>query len=255
MYDIVSITSDSRGSLTQADSIIAKTNRAVSTFEVLEYDNNTDGDYALAYKDISIQHEQSNIIERANTPYEGGVYIQLYYNNGELPDSATELHNISQTLVSNGTRLVTYKLHCKIKGRKDGKEDKIFTLDLASMESSNIGANQAAKGQRIYGVSIQVSDEFIVYSYEVGDCLFDGSPLGYGPGFNYDSPINIEDWNYNQLGAALWKRSAHVVGVIDIYASSASDTVQHTSKAYEVLPVAQYSVGIVEGKTTIKESQ
>lgn len=250
MYDITSITSDSYGSLTQSDSITASSTRTVNTFEVLEYDNNSNNDYALIYKDIIIQHDQTNNIERANTPYTGTVYVQLLYYNGELPLSATELHNTSQVLTSTGTRIVTYKLYYKI---NSDEGNLIGSIDIASFTVNSAGISQTAFGQRVYGVSIQVTEKYICYSYELNDCIFDGSPLVYGVGYNYDGPINIEDWNYNQLGDLLWSRNSQVVGIIDIANSKEMKTVNHLTKSYEVLPMAQYSVGVVDDTITVKE--
>ena len=243
MYDVTITLDESHGELVQSESISAVANRSINTFEVLDYDNNSNGDYALIYKDIAITHNQSVSIERQNTPYNGDVYVQLYYNNGELPLSATELHNVSQNTESSGTRTVTYKLHYKIKG-ENTDEDKIFSIDLAILTVNSNGINQSANGQRIYGVSIQASEKFIVYSYDLDSCIYDGTPLGYGDGFNYDSPMNIEDWNYNGLGTLIWERSKRVIGLININDGVGSAIGYHTQEEYEVLEMAQYSVGV-----------
>jgi hypothetical protein len=224
------------GNFTQSEEISATAQRSLHTFEVLDYDV-FNGNYALIYKDIQISHSQSLAIKRECVPYEGDIYVQFEYSNGVLPASATELHNESEETVSRGTRTVTWKLHYKINGN-------IFSVDLATFNCSNDGVDLTASGQRIYGISMQATEEFIVYSYELQNCIF-APPLGVGTGYIYDSPFNLEDWNTNQLGDTLWERSKQVVGLINIKDGVASDEGYRKHQEYDILSPQQYAVGVV----------
>jgi hypothetical protein len=231
---------ESHGTYVQSESIEALASRVVHTFEVLDYDI-YEGNYALIYKDIGISHQQKQTYEKGNDPYSGAVYYQVLYQNGELPASALLLHNDSQEFTSIGTRVVTYKLHYKI---KDGDEFKTFSVDLATLTVSNNKCDYQATGQRIYGVSMQVTDEFIVYSFELHECAFNGV-LGVGAGYNYDGPINLEDWNVNQLKVPIWTRSKQVVGLININDGVGSSIGYRFQEEYDILDPEQYACGVV----------
>lgn len=223
------------GTYTQVESISASARRTIHTFEVLDYDTYREN-YALIYKDIVISHQQTQTTEKANTPYSGMVYLQFLYQNGELPASALLLHNLSDVFTSIGTRIVTYKLHYKI-------GSVAWSVDLATCTISNNVQAYTASGQRIYGVSMQVSEKYIAYSFEKQLCVFDGF-LGVGTQYNYDGPINLEDWNLNQLNIPVWERSKQVVGLINI-ADKKSDVGYLKQEEYDVLNQQQYAVGIV----------
>jgi hypothetical protein len=96
----------------------------------------------------------------------------------------------------------------------------------------------------MYGVSMQATEEFIVYSYELQNCVF-VPPLGVGAGYIYDSPVNLEDWNTNQLGDPLWERSKQVVGLINIKDGVASAEGYRKHQEFEILNPQQYAVGVV----------
>lgn len=230
------------GNYSQSESVSATASRNVNTFEVLDYDV-YDGNYIIIYKKIEVVHNQSSDIVRAGTPYSdspNGVYIQLYFQNGELPASAITMQTISQDFKSTGTRTVTYKLHYKISG-------KVFSVTLATFTVSNNLNTQTASGQRIYGVSLQVTDKYMVYSFERHTCKLSG-PLGTGAGYSYDSPVNIEDWNTTQLGSSIWTKDKQVVGLINVNDGIGSEIGYLKKKEYDILPAQQYAVGIVESE-------
>lgn len=231
---------EAHGTLVQEETINASATRNITTFEVLDNDAQG-GDYALIYKSIAISHSQVNAISRANTPYDGGVYSQYLYSNGDFPASALVLGTTSDVLTSTGTRTVTYKLHYKIAGQ-------VFRKDLATAIITNNVSQYTVTGNRLYGVSIQVfkgkNGQFIVYSYEKHSSTFSG-PLGAGTGYPHDSPRNIEDWNVTQSNQDIWTRDKHVIGLININDKAGSTMGYLKEQEYDILSPQLYAVGVV----------
>ena len=236
-FSVIKTKDETLGTYTQQENVTATALRTVNTFEVLDYDS-LGANYALIYKAIAIQHNQSQVYTRANEPYSGAVYIQYLYNNGNLPASALVLHNETDEFTATGTRTVTYKLHYKI-------GDAIFKVDLATCTITSDVSSYTLTGERLYGVSMQVSEKFITYAFEKHTANLTG-PLGAGTGYPYDSPRNLEDWNVNQLGEPIWTRSKQVIGLINIADGVGSDIGYLKQEEYDILTANQFGVGIVD---------
>jgi hypothetical protein len=233
---------ETHGTYIKRDSIHALATRNLTTFEVLDYDTFA-GNYILIYKEISITHRQESTIERGNTPFDGNVYIQLLYSNGILPDSALYMHNDSEKFTSIGTRTVVYKLHYSIKCPEcpDGKP---FSVTLATLVVTNDMSEYTLSGERVYGVSLQVCDKYMVYAFELHKNKFTSGTIG-GLAYNYDSPRNLEDWNVGGSGGLIWERYKQIVGMINVNDGKGSDVGYIKQKDYDILDPHQYSVGVV----------
>jgi hypothetical protein len=240
-FSVVKIKDETLGTFVQEETVAATAARTVKTFEVLDYDS-LGANYAIIYKSIEIQHNQSQDYSRANEPFDGNVYIQYLYSNGNLPASALVLHNETDEFSSTGTRKVTYMLHSSTGIILDGV-NLGSKLPLATCNISNNLSEYTMTGERIYGVSIQISDRFIVYSFEKHTAAFGG--LGSGAGYPYDSPRNLEDWNVNQLGEPIWTRNKQVVGLINIADGVGSEIGYLKQEEYDILSPNQYGVGII----------
>lgn len=234
------------GRMSKSEVVSATASRNINTFEVLDYDI-YNSNYALIYKDITIVHNQSQNYTRSTEPYSGNYYRQYLYSNllseAELPARYTVFHNDSDVFTAVGTRTVTYKLHYKI-------GTAIFSVDLATCIVKNDNSVYTMTGERIYGVSIQVSEEVITYAFEKHTANL--SFFGAGIGYPYDSPRNLEDWNVNQLNVPIWIRSKQVVGLISIDDGVESDIGYLKQQEYDILPEEQYAVGIVSEITKLE---
>jgi hypothetical protein len=223
------------GKYEQSEDASATATRNVHTFEVVDYDN-YNGNYAIIYKDINITHTQVYSVSREGTPYDGDVYIQLGYSNGNLPASALVMHNTSEDFVSQGTRDIDYILYYNIDGAG-------YSRKLASVHISSDMSVYSVDGERVYGVSMQMSKDYLVYSFELHDSKFSGT-VGYGSGYNYDSPRSVEDWNRTDTGEEVWRRCSQVIGLVNI-ASKKSDLGYAYEQKYDLLSKQQFAVGLV----------
>ena len=72
-------------------------------------------------------------------------------------------------------------------------------------------------GTRVWGVSIQANEDFIVYQFkkEVPSDRYRETPL---PNFgdNYDSCYGLESWTTDRDEHDLWKHQGYVVGLINV---------------------------------------
>jgi hypothetical protein len=239
------ITNEETGTRKLEQNIAANTERNQKTFEVLDYDS-FGNNYALIYKSVEIVHLQTfkqKIIGSGN-----GGYHQPGWGTLDMVCPLTLTATSEET--SAASRIVTYKLHCKIVSIVDGKE--VITLVKKDLTTCSIVANdsiQTLSGDRIYAPSIQVTDKFITYSYEY-DIMQSRQPNVNAA--RYDGAINLEDWNYDVLNQLIWQRTKHIVGLININDGSGSDVGHDGTREYATtgeainqvpFPSQQYSVG------------
>ena len=203
--------------------------RIQAFIEVLDYDNIGVDTAIVIYKKVTIAHS-------ATFSYEGfGVDVSA--NDFPYP---IETSNYDWT----GTRTVTYWIWLKIGNHIEKFQipETFVASCLGQYGNSGNAESQTGSGKRIYGVSCQINDDFIVYSYSVED--FISGPLG---NYNYySSPINWEDRDkigLNMNGARAWNKKKMVLGVVkmDTHERAAFDITEFTDRKV-------YSVGIHESE-------
>jgi hypothetical protein len=219
----------------------ATATRDINTFEVLDYDSYGEN-YAVIYKKLHIAHEQKLNYSDVCDPFSSdGIYQQPNYTSQYTIDM---VHNVNSIFTSIATRNVTYKLAYKIKNPSTGAFV-TGSIDLATCSITASGIIQTASGQRIYGVSVQITDEFICYAYEI-DTIDVPKTINVNPLDRYDSAVNIEDLNFDANNLEIWTRRGHVVGLININDGAGSTVGYNYSKEYAILDKQQYSVGVVK---------
>jgi hypothetical protein len=219
----------------------ATATRDINTFEVLDYDSYGEN-YAVIYKKIHIVHQQQyNYSDICNPFSSDSIYCQPDYTSQY---SINMVHNIVSSFSSIASREVTYKLAYKIKNSVIGTFV-TGSIDLATCNITASGIIQTASGQRIYGVSVQITDEFICYAYEI-DTIDVPKTINVNPFDQYDSAVSIEDLNFDADNLEIWTRRGHVVGLININDGAGSTVGYNYSKEYGILDKQQYSVGVVK---------
>jgi hypothetical protein len=230
---------------TGSTQLAASTSRDINTFEVIDYDA-FDDNYAVIYKKVHIVHTQVLTGTSTAIPYTGHVtYGQPGAGNSD--EMACPLtYEGTDILNSDAIRTVLYKLWYKIKDyTKEQLTYKRGSINLATCTITANNANQSVEGQRIYGTSIQVTDQFICYSYELNSVAISGI-LDLPNREMYDGPLSLEDWNYDTLKNSIWQRDKQIVGLININDGVGSVVGYNYSKEYDILDKQQYSVGVVE---------
>jgi len=227
----------------------ATTSRVSTTFEVIDYDSYKDS-YAVLYKSITINHTQYWQKNFVATPYESdALYCQPGWNSVAL---CVLNYTGTDTTTSEATRVIVYKLYYKI---KDYLNTGMFVTGSIDLATCTVTANESAQsitGQRVYGASIQISDEFICYAYELDSVLQTGT-INLGNLALYDGPVSLENWNKDKAIPAqdIWSRDSHVVGLINIkdgknstVGYSTSRTIPLTNELKMEFAPEQYSTGI-----------
>jgi hypothetical protein len=191
------------GSATLNKTISANVIRNIQTVEVLDFDSMITADgkdrFIVFYKKITINHTQSNTASQsvAYAP-EGPSRITQIFPWPGYTESPSEGFLVS------GTRKVEYFLYW----RTDDVIEKVKLAEFNSTVSGNGSSlNHTATGQRMYGVSCQVSKRHIVYHYLLED--YSGTPSAP----SYDSPMNFEDISYSGP-TKQWTPKNIVVGCI-----------------------------------------
>jgi hypothetical protein len=227
----------------------ATTSRVSTTFEVIDYDSYKDS-YAVLYKSIAINHTQSWQKSFNATPYESDA---LYCQPGWNLVTLCGLNYIGTDITtSEATRVIVYKLYYKI---KDYLNTGMFVTGSIDLATCIITANESAQsvtGQRVYGASIQISDEFVCYTYELDSVLQTGT-INLGNLALYDGPVSLENWNKDKAIPAqdIWSRDSHVVGLINIKDGKNSTVGYHTNvtvaltdEIKEKFTPEQYATGV-----------
>lgn len=208
----------------------AAVTRNYTTAEVIDYDG-YDGNYALFWKRITIQDQQAWVYsQNYDEPKDYERYDQGLFIGRSLTEPGA--------FTANGTRMIEFMLSYKINGTRT---DILLTTCIVKSKSpgfENPLTDHLVTGERIYGVSLQVNDEFITYTYEI-DKVKLTTPFSVGM---YDGPQSIEDFNFDFGGNDIWELSKRMAGIINI-----DDGVESTpgyKEEFEVdLPQTVYSIG------------
>ena len=209
--------------------------RTQEFIEVLDYDNVGTDTAIVIYKKVAISHS-------VFFSYSGfGINVSTY----DFPYPSETNTKYSWT----GTRTVTYWVWIKIGKYIEKFQIPQTFLGLCSGQYNLFNVNkdtipnfesQTGTGQRIYGVSCQINDDFIVYSYAVEDFVvtpLQGANTNYG---NYSSPLNWEDRDKQGIdmnGFPAWKKNKMVLGAVEIktHERTAFDITKFTDrKVYSV---------------------
>lgn len=209
------VTTNFSGLKTGTYNVDATANRNIVTADVLDYDGNL-GNYALIWKKITIAHTQNHDIDATGSK-------QCEESTNPMGCSADPLtYSVNSIFRSTCTRTVEFYLTYKINGQKFEKLLCTCTEQYVGVNSSIGGVTSASAlhsydGTRVWGVSIQVSEEFIVYQFrkEIPSDKYREEPL---PDFgdHYDSCYGLESWNTDKDEHSLWKLQSFVVGLINI---------------------------------------
>lgn len=245
IYGDYTVTTDFSGTKSGSYEVSASMNRDITTADVLDYDGYGDN-YALIWKKITVTHTQGQTISAAATPvdYFPGESTNIVY------DQSNDRFN------SSSTRLVEFYLTYKIKGVK---VDKLLCSCSMTSTHSLINAvashDQAYTGERVWGTSIQVFSDFIVYQFrkEIPNAAADvnwGGGFGWGGG--YDGNLSFESWMVDKEERELWTLKSHIVGMINIADGVDSEVGYLKEEEYTVgeegNPMSSidiYSVGVV----------
>jgi len=203
---------DSQGSESQNDrGDKEKWTRTQQFVEVLDYDNVGTDTAIVIYKKVAISHSvtfdyrgKGTNVPALDFPYSGeksdyvwgGTRTVTYWVWVKIGDSFTMKFQIPHTFIGSCSGVY------------------FVTSHLGIITNSQKTESQTGSGQRIYGVSCQINDDFIVYSYAVED--FAAGSAGYG---YYSSPLNWEDRDrqgINMDGFPVWKKNKMVLGVVNI---------------------------------------
>jgi hypothetical protein len=199
--------------------------RDITCFEVLDYDSLTNVKVSgvavhvvgLIYKKVRIQHSQGRVysLEVSNS----------IANNKEtivppVPDWWLDAAPASDKYTYSGIRTIEYILSLLVGSSKyilnlgtlvitaNGSYNMEGTDRDLKEESSvaEVGPLFTVLGNRIYGVSVNVGKQALTYSYDVE--VPKGS-MSSNVLFQYDSPINTEDYN------DYWEKLHRVVGAVN----------------------------------------
>lgn len=204
--------------------------RDYTTAQVTDYDG-YNGNYALFWKRITIQDRQTWVYDqsyddpRNYTRYDQGLFIG---RNMVEPG----------TFTADGTRVVEFMFTYSINGAKTDLTLATCSCRAQSPGVSNPLLDHTITGERIYGVSLQVNDEFITYTYEIDKVKID-VPFSVGM---YDGPQNIEDFNFDFGGNDIWELSKRMAGIININ-DGAGSTPGYREEFEVDIPQTVYSIG------------
>lgn len=203
------VTEVQTGTKSGSYTVNAEANRAIETADVLDYDGYK-GNYALIWKKIKITHTQSQTINASGE-------LSLNYCGTPYCDQSLAItipYSVDDRFTSGSTRTVEFWLTYKVNGKKFDKL--ICSCSMTSTNSklnSDINMSQTFEGTRLWGVSIQVYFDFIVYQFKK-EVPVDGANRTWGDG--YDGNHAFESWMTDRDEASLWKLQSHVVGLINV---------------------------------------
>jgi hypothetical protein len=223
------------GSVSETLNVVATAQRNILAVEVLDFDSHPNGNFIVFYKKITITHTQNSSATSSGSSAPQGPTREAY--RFPWPGTGAPAESFQVT----GTRKVEYFLFWQ---NAAGKNEKVKLAEFNSTVSGD-GANlfHTATGQRIYGVTCQVSRNMIAYHYLLE--TYAGTPSAPA----YDSPMNFEDYSY-QGNVRQWTPANIVVGCVP-------DTTSPTSrvqKSFSAEPSAIiYSVGMHQGSEITEE--
>lgn len=240
-YDItITEHSEKSGSYT----VEATASRNLITADVLDYDG-YDGNYALIWKKVTVAHTQRQDISAS-----GGMTSESYegspFGDGDWLIDFNEADNFT----SNSVRTVEFYLTYKVGGVKT---DKLICTCTMNSIASKVGAvttgSQTFEGERVWGCSIQVYSDFIVYQFRKEEPV-DGLNRNWSGG--YDGNYAFESWMIDRDENPLWKFKKHVVGLINISDGVDSEVGYLKEEEYDVgeegnllTETEIYSVGVI----------
>jgi hypothetical protein len=246
------VTTTFNGYLNGVYSVNSTADRNIITADVLDYDGNL-GNYALIWKKVTITHKQIQSINAAGLKVCDTFTMNPWGCSGNAINYTT-----TDVFTATSSRLVEFYLTYKVKGEKFDKllcsctENYSGTL---RVEGGVVTKNvvRTYDGTRVWGVSIQVSGNFIVYQFrkEIPSDKYRNESL---PEFgdNYDSCYGLESWMTDKNEHYLWKLYSNVVGLINIADGVDSEVGYLKEEEYTVgeegnsLSIGEvYSTGIV----------
>jgi hypothetical protein len=183
--------------------------RSETWFEVLDYDNIGEDIAVLLYKKVAVSFA-------ASRDSDVGHHRREYTLLGQPTVITEEDYDTGIQHSWGGTRTAEYFLWYKI-GPQTWKiplSPQVTAASSGSKTGEIFSEAHSYSGTRIYGVSCQANEDFIVYSFLVEKPA--GAALG---SYGYGSPINWEDRNYAGIdhdGAPLWQKDKLVFGVINV---------------------------------------
>jgi hypothetical protein len=206
-YEITTVKQSQRDG---SNSMIANVSRNIVTADVLDYDG-LNGNYALIWKKITIAHTQKQTIDNTGIPES----FTEYYNDPYGGMSMLPIdYNTVSLFTSDATRKVDFYLTYKVNGEKFDKL--ICSCSMTAKYSHSLDANSASQtfeGERVWGVSIQVNHNFIVYQFKK-EVPVNGENRAWGG--QYDANYGFESWMVDRDEHYLWKLKSHIVGLINI---------------------------------------
>lgn len=234
------VTTESSGFKQGSYNVNAVATRNIVTADVLDYDGYL-GNYALIWKKITISHTQQQTTTAAGS--RTAAYTNQAWGDGMEPIT----YSVDSKFTSTCTRQVDFYLTYKVNGQK---VDKLICS--CTIQASG-GDNHTYTGTRVWGVSIQVKENFIVYQFrkEVPAEKYKTSPIPpFGNG--YDGCYGFESWMTDRNENDLWKLQSNVVGLINIADGVGSEVGYLKEEEYTVgeegnsLSIGEvYSTGVV----------
>lgn len=243
------------GTRVDTEKITGIMNRSLIIFAALDYDSESNFLYnevncaavAVVYKKITISHNISrerhvdSTIDTKGYPISeiesiGAGFNGWPRNPGETfigtplpviggntnPDGIVTADETTAT----GTRVVEYILYANVDGRE-------YRKTLATF----VGGIGSGSGQRCYGVVCKLQSGKLLVTYDLDNFVTPSSAQ-----FNYDSPLNFEDWNKSLSGVNMWETSKRIVGIVDL---SATDSFGNDLfDEQEPIPNEVYSISI-----------
>jgi len=186
----------------------ARVSRDIVTADVLDYDGYL-GNYALIWKKITIKHNQSQVDTASGSMTDDGYEGTPYGDMDWLID-----FDVDDNFTSRSTRTVEFYLTYKVNGTKvDTLLCTCTMLSTASKRGATTTGSQTFEGERVWGCSIQVYSDFIVYQFRKEEPV-DGLNRNWSGG--YDGNYSFESWMIDRDENPLWKFKKHVVGLINI---------------------------------------
>lgn len=239
------ITTTESASQSGSYNIEATANRNIVTADVIDYDGLGEN-YAVIWKKITIAHSQSQTIDATGSAT--GNYENAPYDDLEIT------YNVADNFTSLSNRKVEFYLTYKVGGVKYDRL--ICTCEMVSTHTlvgSENNTSQSFSGERLWGVSIQVYSDFIVYQFRKEEPV-DGLNRNWGgsEGGSYDGNYAFESWMVDRDETLLWKFKKHVVGLINIADGVDSEVGYLKEEEYDVgeegnllTETEIYSVGVI----------
>lgn len=238
------------GTRVDTDSITANMTRSLTSFEVLDYDSNSNHDvdgnkvdaFVIVYKKVVLRHTLNRTRSVTSSIDTGGAPLTgIISNGGGFCDMSTGptsgQQTVSDVTTPGGSRTVTYHLYAKAGSNTYSKQ-------LASLTTTI----SAVTGNRINAVVVKLDGKRLIVSYDSESFATAGTSQ---TGANYiDSPKNFEDWNYDTAGTRMWTLVNKVVGVVDL--STADNFGGELFENFDPMEEDVYALGTTEKSQDFK---